>query len=195
MLSVDSETTGIDLRHGALPFFVTTSDMEGNQEFWEWDVDPYTREPQLSLNDLHQIREILFGTAGSFGKITAKQRQQRKAAQQLVLHNSKFDVTAFAQIGIEPWPWERTHDTLVAAHILASNQPKDLTTLALIYLGINIQPFEDAIEVAVKAAKAIAPKDWRFAKEGDPTMPSAKEKRWKFDMWLPRAVADRKSVV
>jgi len=64
--------------------------------------------------------------------------------------------------------------------------------MALVYLNINIGPFEEAIHEAVTEARKLAKNkypNWRLAKKGLEEMPSAKEKVWKFDMWLPRAVA------
>lgn len=191
MISLDCETTGVDHFHGAKPFLATTCGEDGKVAFWEWDVDPYTREPQIPAEDLDEVRGLL-------------------ESNDLVLQNCKFDAHAVATIlpGFE-WPWERTDDTLIAAHLLASNQQKDLTTLALVYLGINIEPLELACKEAcvearrlVRTAPQFRPKttmdlfsgvstsgEWHIAKKGLPEMPSAKESTWKYDLWLPRAVA------
>lgn len=191
-LGVDTETTGLDLRHGAKPFLVTTATEAGNT-FWEWDVDPITREPQVVVSDLYEIEEEI------------------KSADELVLQHSKFDVAALDTLNgtgavpeenligwmWEEWPWEKVFDTLMAAHILASNKPKGLDALTIMYLMYDIDPFDKAVEDAVKAAKRIVEnhyKDWRLAKafdaenEDTADMPSAEKKVWKFDMWLPRAL-------
>jgi hypothetical protein len=42
-LSLDTETTGLDVYHGARPFFITTCNEQGEQQYWEWDVDPETQ--------------------------------------------------------------------------------------------------------------------------------------------------------
>lgn len=174
MISIDCETTGKDLYHGARPFLVTTCDEDGNNTWFEWDVDPLTRKPEIPRDDLFEIEGML---DKGF----------------LVLQNPRFDVRALYTIDIDgEWNWEKTYDTLLAGHLLASNQPHDLTTMALIYLGVGIKKYEDAIEKACREARRIAGTsypDWRIAKKGLPEMPSAKEKVWKFDMWLPRAIA------
>ena len=59
VLSLDTEVTGIDLFHGALPFFVSTCDDEGTQVFWEWDVDPLTRRPEIPEGDTREVRQLL----------------------------------------------------------------------------------------------------------------------------------------
>lgn len=175
--SLDTETTGLDLRHGARPYLVTMCDGDGNQEWWEWEVDPLTRMPMIPEEDLDEIEEIILST------------------DVWVLQNAKFDVSALAtvrpRIGQE-WPWDRTHDTIIAGHLLASNQPKDLTTMALVYMGVNIQPLDDAMKSACQEARRYARshlKEWFIAKKDAPGMPSVSEQSWKLDGWLPRAIA------
>lgn len=215
VISLDTETTGIDLYHGARPFFVTVCRADGEQTYWEWDVDPLTREPRIPEEDAREIRHLV------------------GMAEVRILQNAKFDVTALRQADIMEWVWSgmgcTTHDTLIASHLLASNMPHDLTSLAMQYLGIDILPLEKALEVAVKEARrmvqqarlrrkkvgtlstakvgtlfdgmdveedgeagpvsAVEPlADWFIAGEGLPGMPSAKEEAWKYDMWLPRAL-------
>jgi hypothetical protein len=44
-LSLDCETTGLDLFHSCRPFFVTISrDDQEHPLFWQWEVNPRTRE-------------------------------------------------------------------------------------------------------------------------------------------------------
>lgn len=176
MISLDTETNGLDFKHGAKPYLVTSCDEAGDVTYWEWDVDPLTREPIIPDEDLEEIRELIEGET-----------------EGLVLQNPKFDAAAIATIIPDlKWPWHLTHDTLLAGHLLASSQPHDLTTMALVYLSINIQPLEDAVEKECAIARRLVRSrfpDWRIAKKDLPEMPSAKEKVWKFDMWLPRAVA------
>lgn len=173
-LAIDTETTGLDFHHGAKPFFVTVCNEEDEVTYWEADVDPLTREPQWSKEDIQEIQETI------------------RQADKRILQNSKFDVKALKSIGVNDWDWSNTHDTLIAGHLLASNQPHDLTSMALVYLGINIKPYEEALNTAITEARRIArakyPK-WLIAKQGLACMPSAKDKCSQFDMWLPRAVA------
>jgi DNA polymerase I-like protein with 3'-5' exonuclease and polymerase domains len=196
MISLDTETTGLDLYHGAKAYFVTTCSEDGEEQlFWEWDVDPLTREPSIPPEDRKAIAYLIENADG------------------LVLHNAKFDATALSSLlqefGLQ-WPWEKTYCTLRAAHLLASNQPHDLTSLAIHYLGIDIQPYEKALEDAVKDCrrkvqqarlrikrrrkKDVDPEDeplaeWRIAEEGLEEMPSAGKEFWRADGWLPRAYA------
>lgn len=199
MLSVDTETTGKDLFHGVKPFFVTTCNEDGEQIWWEWEVDPLTRIPIIPQSDLGQIGDLIFGPVGDDGP-------------DLILQNAKFDVTALSNILPSfSWPWDRTFDTLLAGHLLASNHPHDLTSMAFEYLGVNIEELEKALESAVKEGRRMVQQaklrdkrgkdggelaNWRIAEEGLPEMPSAKNSSnkkndplWKNDSWLPRALA------
>lgn len=178
MLSLDTETTGKDVYHDARPFFVTTCDENEDVTFWQWDVDPVTRMPVIPPGEWDEVNALVH------------------SEEELVLQNPKFDVGVLASIGIVDWPWDRTWDTLLAGHLLSSNTPHNLTDMVLMYLGVNIAKYEDALQEAVAKARSIARsryKDWKIAKEGTPGMPSAKGKKgeetWRFDYWLPRAVA------
>jgi DNA polymerase I-like protein with 3'-5' exonuclease and polymerase domains len=195
--SLDCEATGLDLMHGARPFFVSMCDQEGQISYWEADVDPLTRKPKWNPDDLNEAHRLTH------------------SADRLVLQNPKFDFKALDTVGLSDWgpggadwgwPWHKTFDTLMAGHLLCSNQPHDLTTMAMIYLRLNIQPLEDKLEVATKEARKIARHkypDWQLAQEGLASMPSCKGgtkkdkkgnvkedgKKWKYDSWLPRAIA------
>jgi len=184
--SVDTETTGTDLYHGNLPYLVTFCDDNGNNKYWEWDVDPETRQPLYNSDDLDDIEdELSTGT--------------------LVLQNPVFDVEALT--AVDPvfgrnWRWEDTEDTLLASHILSTNTPHNLDWLADQYLGIDLSTIENGIRDATNHARSIVKMDkptWKIAKPGMPDMPSVKsqsskvvrgkeqESYWKADMWLPRS--------
>lgn len=178
MLAIDIESTGIDLRHGAKPFYVTTCTDKGGMQNWEWYVDPYCREPRVPPEDLKAIKDLI---------------EEHRHDGGIIGHNIKFDVTALAQIGLTDWPWEQTHDTILAAHLLGSNLPKNLTYLALMYLNHDIQPLEDKLEVAVKKARDKARryhKRFRIAHKELEEMPSRPNKDvWRADYWLPKVMA------
>lgn len=174
MISLDTETTGLDLHHGARPFCVTIAKEDGEQLYWEWEVDPLTRQVAYDPSDGDAILELLYSNP-------------------VVTQNGKFDVSALTTLDsrfADCWDWETHEDTLIAGHLLASNRQKDLTSLAITYLGADISRFEDEAETACKEARALARGlGWGIAKKGREDMPSAKEKTWKYDMWLPATVA------
>lgn len=181
--SLDTETTGVDFHHGARPYLVTVCDEEGLNTWWEWEVDPLTRQPQFVQPDIDEILSLI------------------EEADALVLQNAKFDFKALSKLpGLEEyeWPWHKVHDTLISGHLLASNHAHDLTSMALEYLGVDLQPYEDAMEKVVTnirnmiRRKGSPVSNWAKAEAGRPDMPSAKEKTWKFDSWMPRVAAKRK---
>lgn len=181
MIAFDTETNGVDFHHGSRPFFVSTCDDQNRLRWWEWDVDPITRKPKIPAGDISEIRDYL------------------DSQDRIVLHNAKFDITAMAMVGLGGWRWAATEDTLIAAHLLASNQPKNLTAMAVQYLSADISPLESALETDVKAARRYCNShypSWRVARAGLPEMPSCKpsstraeDRAWAADYWLPRAVA------
>lgn len=176
MISIDCETTGLDLYHGARPFLVTSCDEAGNVLYWEWEVDPLTRTPRMPEEDAAEINELV------------------QSADVIVGQNLKFDVAMFREAGIvTDWPWERTEDTLMSGHILASNHKHTLDAMVLDYLDTDIEPLEKLLEQHTQASRqycrAHLPR-WRLAKKGNEEMPSAKDKTWKYDSWVPRALID-----
>lgn len=182
MRSCDTEGTGLDLWHGARPFMFGWCDgLDVEPDCYEWFLNPITREPQIPKRDIAAIK--------------AKLLEPQAEDDGWVLHNPKYDVEAMESLpqwGDFQWPWSRTFDTLLALHLIRSNEPHDLTSGVLKYVGVDIQPFEDRMHEAVLESRKIAAKkfpEWCIAKKGAPGMPSAKEKVWKFDMWLPRQIA------
>lgn len=179
IISLDTETSGVDFVHGAMPYLVTTCADDGEIRFWEWPVYPLTRKPDVPSSDIQDIVELI------------------EAADLVYLQNSKFDARALLAIGIQ-LPWPKVRDTLIMGHLLASNMPHDLTWMVMQYLGADIEPLELEIKEVTKACRAIAKRDypeWLLADEGAPGMPSVKnsskrdeDKPWKNDMWLPRAL-------
>lgn len=176
MTSLDTETTGLDLCHGCAPFLVTVFRDDGTHAFWEWDVDPITRRPIVP-------REAA-------GEIAAE-----VAGQTVVMQNAKFDVRALGTINAElrdGWRWDLTHDTMEMGHLLASNQPHNLTDMVMHWLGKDIERHELDMKAACVEAVKIARRHfptWHLAGKNDPTMPSVEGGAWKADTWILRALA------
>jgi hypothetical protein len=195
IISLDTEGTGIDIYHGARPFFVTVCYKNGSQRWWEWDVDPLTRIPEIDSDDLEEIQVLC------------------EEAERIIMHNGKYDVTSLTSVNqfsddtqapLRSWErfWPKCEDTIIAGHVLASNQPHNLKTMYLMTLGVdNLKPLEDKLQVACTEARRIAKKyfpSWRIAREDDPSMPSVtsgskrdEDRPWKNDCWLPRELAKR----
>jgi DNA polymerase I-like protein with 3'-5' exonuclease and polymerase domains len=173
MISLDCETTGLDLRHGARPYYVTICGDDDVVKYWSWDVCPLTRQPRIPKEDLTQIDGLI------------------SSADRIVGQNIRFDANMLAAVGVNGWPWDRTEDTLIAGHVLASNRPHNLTDMGMQYLGVDIAPLEDALHKACEASRRLARRvcpTWRLAKQNEPDMPSAGASCWKYDTWLPRTL-------
>lgn len=193
---MDTELTGLDLAFGARPFLVTICREDGTNLFWEWRVNPMTREVAVPPEDAEEIR------------------REVAAADEVVGQNLKIDAKALQAAGIiEEWPWHKSQDTLVAGHLLASGMPHDLTSMVLHYCRHSIKSHEEELKEAVlDCRRRVAsmnrvavgdgsdlfggddPQRWRVAKEGDPMMPSAGSEAWHFDYWLPKAWAEHENL-
>lgn len=179
LYGLDTETTGLDFYHGCKPFFVSFCDEEGNITYFHWRVDPYTRQPIVPEDDLYHIIKII------------------EDADELVLQNGRFDIRGLYTVLPEDfeWPWEKTHDTLIADHLLASSAPHDLTSMCIRWLRLEIGKYEEELAKQVKSAMSFARRklpDWMIAGKDNPTLPSCTkkgDKKWKNDMWLPYEIA------
>jgi len=181
ILAIDTELTGLDWWHGARAFYVTTCTDDGMQFNFHWRVDPYTRKVTVDPNDLLHIRKLL------------------DEAELVVGQNIKTEAHALHFAGLKGgFPWHKTRDTMIAAHILASNLPRNLTDLVVQYLGDDIKPFEDDLARSVQECRRQANlKSFKeqygelaVAKKGRPDMPSAGEQCWRTDYWLPFEMAE-----
>ena len=190
ILALDFETTGLDHYHGAKPFLATTCQDDGTQITFDWDVNPHTRQPIIPEEELEQLLSLI------------------NNASEVILHNSKFDVHALQTIAPHhKWDWSKTHDTLIMGHLDKSDQMKNLTDMSLRYFPTtdpdsNIESFEKEIGIATqecrrqvmtKRAQDTWAKGWKITDYGMEDAPSVKpgkdSKKWKFDMWLPKAYA------
>ncbi len=199
IISLDTETTGLDWAHSARPFFITSCNLEGEPTYWQWDVDPLTREVSVPEEEVLEVRDLIRG------------------ADRIVLQNGKFDYHMLRVCNKEIlryWDWGKVEDTIIAGHLLASGQKHDLTSMAVQYLRLNIQHLEDTLKDACNAARRWVRRHnrlliagsrgfikkgemggrggssgWMIAAKGLPGMPSANAEPWKMDTWLPRTIA------
>ena len=182
MLAIDTETTGPDLFHGCKPFYVSTCDDIGNVKSFNAEVNPFTREPEWEQPTIDSIKKHI--------SLSAHLRKE-----DFVFHNTKFDVRSLAHIGVD-WQnyWLHTQDTLIASHIFNSNESHKLKELALIYCEL-LDDDESALRDAVVSARHIGKGlGFDIAREEHPHFPGVKsfskrKEAWRFDTWLPRAVA------
>jgi len=181
-IALDTQTTGLTLHHGAKPFFVSTCSEDGNLIFWEWDVDPKTRQPIIPKKDRKELRSLILAPNVS-----------------LVLHNAKFDIRGLLKAGIISLPEALTllagcEETLIASHCLISAESHKLKDLALMFLDIDDEDQTTLKAEITKARRIGKKKGWRIAGPEDPHWPhlkrAPKDVGWgAFDSWLPLAIA------
>lgn len=175
--AIDTETTGLDIKHGCRPFLVTACPIGSNEAmWWEWEVDPESREVQYDPDDLKEIRELI------------------QDADRIYMHNAQFDVEALLSIPglLKEWDWAKTQDTTYMAHLLASSLPKNLEFLSQHYLNFEMGDPEETLRLVVNKCRNMARSnypDWQIAEKGHPQLPTTSGKLWKADMWLPAAIA------
>lgn len=179
----DTETTGLGLRQGSKPFFLVLQSPKKGPTYFEFDVDPFTRDPIIPPEDIEDI----------------KARFRNKKA---IGFNTKYDLLALEVIGINLWDivgWENIHDVQLMAHAYQSGGSQGLKELCVRHLGIldNDEKILGKItnQARAKARRlkwAIAHPDhphFKFSKRFD----SKKSPAWKADMWLPRAIAQHEN--
>jgi DNA polymerase I-like protein with 3'-5' exonuclease and polymerase domains len=188
-LAIDTETTGSDFYHGCKPFYVSTCTDSGVVASWVWDVDPFTRIPNIVESEIHDIVTLL------------------ESADEIWLQNSKFDIAALRSIGID-WPqrwWDKTQDTLIMSHLIDSLGQHGLKALSTLYLLISDDDEKELakqVNTARKKAQSYnlkhPDKPINIANPNHPMFPGSKTPKrkgkeeeggwWALDMWLPAAM-------
>jgi len=185
MIAYDLETTASDAWHGGLPFFVAAHDGEMNT-WWEFNVDPFTRTPIFSQEDLAEIDDLL-------------------CSDEIVAHNAAFDIRFTERLfSTDPtfeteWDFNYIEDTMIASHALRNLWPHRLKVLRDVLFCIPTAE-RDVLQEATNHARRICRKksfveahgEWRLAGPRDPHWPAIhtrpKSGWWVFDTWLPRAI-------
>lgn len=179
-LAIDTETTGLDLAHGCMPFAVSTCDSDGTIHYFEVPVDPTNRKPLWNKKTIKQIEDLIF----SF------------AEDDYVFHNSTFDIQVLSKLSIALAKFFRNldplkiHDTMILAHLLDSQGPRGLKDLSVLHLDC-LDDDEDELDKTIKKLHFVAKRvGWDYARPNHPQFPGAKSKWHKMDMWLARAYAE-----
>jgi len=190
VLAVDTETTGLELRHGCKPFAVSAADAFGETWFVEWEVNPLTRQPCIKQKDIRKLKELLEGRI-------------------LVFHNASFDLLALSTIGINlsfdsptlstgksPINCPTYHDTTLMSHAANSQgigeQPRHgLKELCTFYLEIpdhDEKLLKQEVEKASRYVQSQARRedspyaDWKLGYN------PVGGRKTAYDYWLPKAV-------
>lgn len=177
--AVDTETTGGEFHLGCKPFGISIKYENGYEIWFEWEVDPRTREPIIPQEDLDQLEEEL-----------------TNPEHVLVFHNALYDVAAIKSIlpDIDCKDLlDRCEDSMVSHHVIHSAKSHRLKNIG-VDLGIGDDD-QKALKQAVVEARKLGDKlGWRIANEHNvvtvrkkPKSEHADDAFWPMDMWLPRA--------
>lgn len=174
-VAIDTETTGLYLKHGCRGFMVTATTSDRENFLWEWPVDPYNRTVAYNPKDIKEITDL--ANSGT-----------------IVFHHAKFDMRVLKLSGVKlPQP-KFIHDTLLMSHIYDSAEPHGLKDLAAKYLDYP-KSDETELKKAVDHARRIGKKyGYAIASADHPSLKPAGIKGPKAgwgvcDYWLPAAIA------
>ena len=167
-VSLDTETTGVDVYGKSVPFMVSMCDEEGNTWVCQWPINPFTRNVTANPNDLSFIRKIL-----------------SRPGLECIMHNSKFDCSMMNKVGIDiVSTCSLIHDTLFQARICFTLEMSyGLKYLSSIRLGIPNQDEKDLQENVISARRKLKSYNNKAASEKMKLMmvsPHVEE-----DYWLP----------
>jgi len=164
IISVDTETTGLDIFHGCRPFMISACD--GNYNYlWEGQVNGWTREVTWKQEDLQEAIDLM------------------ESATTIVFHNAQFDIRALSAIGCwkDHW-WDKIQDTQIISHALCSGDTHGLKDLAVKYLHYWDDD-EEELNQEVVYQRQLTPEI--KAKKGHPHFPALKNSKfYKMDFWM-----------
>lgn len=172
LIAFDTETTGLSLWKGDKPFGFSFCNEDEETVYWEFDVDPFTREPIPDPAVLQKMKRLL-----------------EDPAIRTIGHNIKFDARAMELaygIGIA----NVHNDTLVMAHNCNTLEPAlGLKYLGDKYAGVSTED-QKLLKKAVTRLRLRARKlGWNIAfdiqKRPDGT--EVRKAATAADYWLPRA--------
>lgn len=147
-LVIDTETTGLRYWHGDRPFAISLCDQDGETEYYQWPVNPVTREVTPDPEELRLLRK----------------RFRLWKGIPKVLFNAKFDYLMLKGIGIElQGP---IHDMGVAARICNTNELNyKLKPLASRYCDIDDSDEKDLQKETVSARNAGKKRGWKLGEK------------------------------
>lgn len=200
----DTETTGLNLFHGDLPFMVcftfnqSMPELNGkNQITWEWSVDPMTRIPQYNHIDVLEIIQWLKRADIVWYLHNAKfdSRAIDRAIDKLVEELSVFPVAEFGRklfelATFDPYEFlDRCHCTALMSHALNNQGSHGLKDLGIRYLNIgedDVYVLKEQVEACYPLAEQLG---WKIASHKNCPLVTSKPDGgwWVMDMWLPRA--------
>ncbi len=169
LIAIDTETTGLNHRRGARPFAIATCTADGTTTFYEWAVDPFSRQVKYDKKGYAYIRKI----------------HKHLANSRCVFHNAKFDIRmlslipGMSRLSDRSEVWRTYEDTALAAHVVnAADIPHRLKDLAIKYLEI-LDDDEQTLRDRVKSIRINEAKHrgWAIGEEIE------------MDYWMPGTLA------
>ncbi len=208
LVGFDCEATGLDAHHGARPFYITLCDENDATTSWDWDVDPLTRAVKVIKSDLLEIKQHLHDkdVVGQNLKFDVTMLSQvdpwffhwdwdrtydmLDAAHLLAsneLKNQTVLVLKYLRVNLKPWEdaLEKCVKECRSMVQQARLRIKRRNTRMVEQRSKDDEQDLDAADW--KQDEFLA--TWAIAEEGRGDMPSAKEKTWAFDFWLPKQIA------
>lgn len=167
-LAIDTECTGTRAAAGDRPYYVSTCDSKGVIRSFEFDVNPFSREPSIPRKTINDIKALL------------------SKYDTYVFQNAKFDIQMLNSIGVQI-PFDRVEDTIFAAHTLDNRANRRLKDLSKTYLGIDTEDETELLNAIVQG-RAIAKKmGWNIARHDYEDEDG--ESWMKVDGWIPGKLA------
>lgn len=152
-VAIDTETTGLNPWVGDKPYAISAMDDQDRESFWEWPVDPFTREPEPPTKALKEVRAL--------------------CSSDLVkdFFNLRFDALMLEAIGspVSPLVWPKIGEVSFMARAVNSLEfAYKLKPLAKKYLSIADDD-EKELQKATVAARRLARKfGWNLHEDVEP---------------------------
>lgn len=159
--TIDTECTGLNPWTGDRPFACSVLREDGWKRYFNWRVDPFTRQVIYKKEDIAFLNSII-----------GNEKHEK------IYHNAKFDIRMLDMVGV---PFKgKVQDTLLAVKCARSDMFSfKLKPLCAKFCDIPMDDEQD-LQKCVQAARRIAKKlDWKIADE------------LAADYWIPREVALR----
>lgn len=184
--AIDTETTGLHLRHGAKGFMVAATWDDGESKLWQARVDPMTRQPIWTKEQRAEIHALLHHDEWCY-----------------TMTNSKFDTNVLGGIldpslPIDECPYyfnkksflAKCHETIGMHHALNNKESHALKDAAIKYAGLDDED-EAELHRETRANRHLAQSlGWAVASSSTCHIKKAPKKGWAvMDMWLLREIA------
>ena len=178
-VAIDTETTGLTIKHGCRAFMVTACDNDGLLRKWHFRINPLTRNVIINKREINEMYEFLY------------------SYDSWIFHNAMFDLTVLSHIdsrfNTELYESKDVHDTMLSVHCYKSNGRLGLKPNAFYFLNFPESDEKDLHDIVLKSRRLAKKLKWAIANADDPHphhTPLRKDAA-KCDYWLPYELATR----